>query len=160
MSLSGMSDNNPVEVTFTIDNASVDFTDVTHTLGLSLDFSDMQPGKLISVTVTTDNPGVVSNNLAIKVSYNPSDPSSVPVNHKAALDNMRYIFVNGYKAIRLTLPDQSPAKVVFFDEKGKKIIKAVRYIAPNVIDLRDMKPGKYNMMVNYGPASKAYEIEL
>lgn len=149
----------PVDVTFSIENSSVDLANVSRPLGLSLDFTDMQPGKH-TVTVASANPDVVSNNLTVEVTYDPSDLSVVPVNHEKALENMRFVFVNGHKAIRLTLPDPSPAKVVFFNDKGNKVMKAVRYVAPNVIDLSDMPAGHYNMMVSYGNAVRNFEIDL
>ena len=150
----------PVEVTFTIDNTHIDLTELARSLGLTIDFTGMKPDTKKSITVSSANPNVKSNSLTIEVTFKPEDLSSLPLNHAQALERMRYVFVGQNRAIRLTLPDQTPARVVFFDADGKKVVKAVRYVAPNVIDLKDMKSGKYNMMVQYGPATKNYEIEL
>ncbi|MDE6121311.1 MAG: T9SS type A sorting domain-containing protein, partial [Muribaculaceae bacterium] len=62
--------------------------------------------------------------------------------------------------IRLTLPDQTPARVGIFDAKGKKMLKAVNYVSPMMIDLSDMPKGKYVVAVIYGPASAMRDIEL
>lgn len=160
MTVDGSLSTEPVEVTFTIDNANVDLSEIRRAIGLTVDFSGMRVGSTQNVSITATNPDVISNHLTVEVTFSPTDTSNLPVDHAYALDKLRYTFVNGHKAIRLTLPDQTPARVVFFDSKGEKVVKAVRYISPNVIDLRDLKAGKYNMMVGYGPATKAYEIEI
>lgn len=160
MSIDSRITDQPVEVTFTIDNAAVDLKDFTRSLGLTVDFSGMEPGKTQNITVTSADPSVPSNNLTVEVTFSPTDLASLPINHQKALENMRFVFVPGHKAIRLTLPDPTPARVVFFDSEGKHVIKAVRYIAPNVIDLSGMKSGRYNMVVNYGNASQTYPIDL
>lgn len=160
MSIDASLTDEPVEVTFTIDNAKVDLANITRALGLTIDFSRLEPGKKQTVSVSSANPDIQSNSLTVEVTFDPTDASSLPLNHEKALEAMRHTFVDNNKAIRLTLPDQTPARVVFFDEKGKKIVKAVRYVSPYVIDLGDLKPGKYNMVVSYGPATKTIEIEL
>ncbi len=73
---------------------------------------------------------------------------------------MRVTYTPRHSGIRLTLPDQSPARVGIFDEKGEKLLKAVNYVAPMMIDLTDLPRGKYVMAVIYGPASATREIEL
>ena len=160
MKVGGNASDEPVEVTFTISNSNVELGNLMRTFGLSLDLTNMKPNTSQKITITSADPEIQSNNLTIDVNFNPSDFSSLPVNHEYALENMRFVFVNGHKAIRLTLPDPSPARVVFFDQAGKKIIKAVKYVAPNVIDLKDVKKGIYNMVVSYGPATKVYPIEI
>lgn len=160
MSLDGSAVDEPVEVTFTVSNTNVDLTTLMRSFGLSLDLRNMEPNSTKKITVSSDDPDILSNNLTIDVTFSPSDMASLPINHRYALDNMRFVFVNGHKAIRLTLPDQSPARVVFFDNDGKKIVKAVRYIAPNVINLAELKNGHYNMVVSYGEAVKTFPIEI
>lgn len=150
----------PVEVTFTIDNTGLDMKSILSSLGLTLDLSSLKPGDTQTLTISSANPEIDSNQLTIDVVYQPTDLSSLPLNHQDALDRMRFVFVGQHKAIRLTLPDQTPARVVFFDKNGKKVMKAVRYVAPNVIDLSDMKPGTYNMAVAYGPATRIVPITL
>lgn len=150
----------PVEVIFTIDNAKVDMSSFLTNLGLTLDLSHLDVGSHQTLTVTIANPDVTSNQLTIDVLFEPTNVASLPLNHQNALDRMRFVFVGQHRAIRLTLPDPTPARVVFFDRDGKKIVKAVRYIAPNVIDLSDLKPGTYNMTVGYGPAIKTFPITL
>ena len=160
MSLDPSPTEEPVEVTFTISNSNVDLANLMRTFGLSLDLTNTVPGTKQKITVSSADPDIQSNSLTIDVEFNPSDLSTLPVNHEYALENMRFIFINGHKAIRLTLPDPSPARIVFFDNSGKKVVKAVNYIAPNVIDLQDLKSGQYFMVVNYGPATKTYPIEI
>lgn len=160
MSIDNTPDGEPVEVTFTISNSNVDLGSIMRSLGLTLDLTDMTPETTQKITVSSADPDIASNNLTIDVKFSPADRSSLPLNHRYALDNMRFVFVNGHKAIRLTLPDPTPARVVFFDKDGKKVLKAVKYIAPNVIDLSDFKSGTYNMVVAYGPATRTLPIEI
>lgn len=160
MGLDSSLGDEPVEVTFNIDNSAVDLGYLMKTMGLTIDLSGMQPNSKQTITVSSANPDIVSNNLTIDVTFNPADITKLPINYGQALENMRYVFVGDNKAMRLTLPDQTPAKVVFFGKDGKTVVKAVRYVAPNVIDLTDMKSGKYNMVVSYGNAIKTYPVEL
>lgn len=160
MSIDDRLTTEPVEVTFIIDNTKVDLKSVMSALGLTLDLSVVNPGTTIPVTIASSNPNVDSNQLTVQVQFDPADLSSLPLNHEQALERTRFVFVGNHKAIRLTLPDQTPARIAFFDKAGRKVLKAVRYIAPNVIDLSDMKTGTYNMVVSYGPAIKTYEITL
>ena len=160
MSIDTPNATDPVEVTFVIDNTKVDLSDMTRSLGLTVDFSGMEVGSEQTLSVASANPNISSNQLRVTVKFEPNNTSSLPINHAKALEAMRYTFVGNHKAIRLTLPDQTPARVVFFDEKGKKMVKAVRYVSPYVIDLQDLKPGKYNMVVTYGQATRTCEIEL
>lgn len=160
MSIDNSLGDEPVEITFTIDNTGLDLTTLMHPLGLTLDLTDMSVGTTESISVKSATPNVQSNTLTIDVTFNPTDTSSLPIDYAKALSAMRYTFVNNHKAIRLTLPDQTPARVVFFDKLGKKVVKAVRYISPMVIDLRDLKSGSYNMAVEYGPATRIMTINL
>jgi hypothetical protein len=61
-------------------------------------------------------------------------------------------YVPGFAGIRLTLPDNTPAKVAIYDASGEKLVKAVRYVSPMMIDIRDLKAGNYQMIVSYGNA--------
>ena len=66
---------------------------------------------------------------------------------------MRFTFTPDKRGIRLTLPDQTPAKIAIYNKKGTKLMKAVRYVAPMVLDLSDLKSGTYQMVINYGDAT-------
>ena len=57
-----------------------------------------------------------------------------------------------FAGIRLTLPDNTPAKLAIYDASGEKLVKAVRYVSPMMIDIRDLKAGNYQMIVSYGNA--------
>lgn len=147
----------PVEITFRIDNVELELGTIARALSLSLDLSGFEPDSDHEITIAPAN--VAGDNLTLTVHYAP-DKTSLPVNHAKALEAMRHTFVGDKKALRLTLPDQTPARVVFFDEKGKKIVKAVRYISPMAIDITDLKPGIYNVAVGYGNANRVIQIEL
>ena len=82
-------------------------------------------------------------------------------NHPSpALEEMRVTRTPVRGAIRLTLPDQTPARVAIFDREGKHLLKAVRYVSPMKINISDLEPGTYRMVVIYGPASTERLVEL
>ena len=147
-----------VEITFTIDNVKLDFESPRYPVNLSLDMTQVEPGTSRIVYVRPAN--VKGNTLRINVQFQPDDFSELPVNHEKALENMRYTFVGDRKAMRLTLPDQTPARVVFFDKSGKHVIKAVRYVSPMAIDLTGLPSGTYQVAVGYGPANKVFTVDI
>lgn len=151
-------DTNPVEFTFTIDNVALDLDSKFREMNLSVDMSQCQPETRHTVYVRPATHK--GNTLRIDMRYVPTDISQAPVNHERALDEMRVTHSQDRGSIRLTLPEQSPARVAIFDRKGKKMLKAVDYVAPNRIDISDLTPGKYKMVVVYGPASRELDIEL
>ena len=69
-----------------------------------------------------------------------------------------FTFTPDKRGIRLTLPDQTPAKIAIYNKKGTKLMKAVRYVAPMVLDLSDLKSGTYQMVINYGDATAVKNI--
>lgn len=148
----------PVEITFTIDNMSLDFESRMRPLHLTLDMTQSQPGTTQAIYVKPAN--VKGNTLKVNVRFNPADISMLPVDHERALQEMRVTFTPARKGIRLTLPDGSPAKVAIFDKKGKRLVKAVHYVSPMMIDISDIKPGTYQMVVGYGPAVTVRTVEL
>lgn len=144
----GLADD--VEVTFTVDNANLEFENSIDLLNLTLDFGTTEPGIRQAVYVRPKN--VNGNTLRIDVDYKPSDLSALPINHERALADARVTYVPGFAGIRLTLPDNTPAKVAIYDASGEKLLKAVRYVSPMMIDIRDLKAGNYQMIVSYGNA--------
>lgn len=157
MKLEG-SDTTPVEITFNIDNVALDFDNSLRAMNLSIDMSKCEPETRHTVYIRPSN--VKGNTLRVDMRYVPSDRSNLPVNHAKALEEMRVTSTPVRGAIRLTLPDQTPAKVAIFDKKGKKLLKSVNYISPMKIDISDLKPGQYRMVVVYGPASTERIVTL
>ncbi len=152
------SSETPVEINFTIDNVALDFSNTLRAMNLAVDLSQCEPETRHTVYIRPAN--VKGNTLRVDMRYVPSDLSQAPLNHAKALEEMRVTYTPVRGAIRLTLPEQSPAKVAIFDKKGKKLLKAVNYIAPMKIDISDLKPGQYRMVVVYGPASTERIVEL
>ena len=141
----------PVEVTFTMDNVSLDFESSIRPLNLTLDLSKVEPGTRQDVYIKPVN--VKGNTLKVSVDFQPENLSVLPINHAKALEGMRFTFTPDKRGIRLTLPDQTPAKIAIYNKKGTKLMKAVRYVAPMVLDLSDLKSGTYQMVINYGDAT-------
>lgn len=151
-------DSSPVEITFNIDNVALDFDNTVRALNLSIDMSKCEPETRHTVYIRPQN--VKGNTLRVDMRYVPPTRDDLPVNHAKALEAMRVVPALDGNAIRLTLPEQTPARVAIFDMKGEKMLKAVQYVSPMKIDVSDLKHGKYRMVVLYGPASIEKEIDL
>lgn len=150
--------DDPVEITFIMDNVALDFDSSIRPLYLTLDMTQCMPESRHTVYVRPAN--VKGNALRVDVRFSPSDLSELPVNHARALEEMRVTRTPVRGAIRLTLPDQTPARVAIFDREGKHLLKAVRYVSPMKINISDLEPGTYRMVVIYGPASTERLVEL
>lgn len=158
MGIANTGSTDPVEITFTLDNVGLDLTDHERPMSATLDLSGMRSGSQQTVSVTPDN--VEGATLNVVVTYNPSDLSAQPLDYGRALSEARCTFSEGRKGMRITLPDSTPARVAFFDESGKKMVKAVRYISPQSIDISRLKKGIYNVAVEYGNATRIFTIEI
>lgn len=158
MCVDGALGDDPVEITFTMDNLELDLRSTMRPVHLTLDMTYTDPGTEQAVYVKPAN--VKGNTLKVNVKFRPADTSNLPVNHARALRDMRVTYTPHHSGIRLTLPDQTPARVGIFDAKGEKLLKAVNYVSPMMIDLSDLPKGKYTLAVIYGPASAVREFEL
>ena len=151
-------DNTPVEVTFVLDNVSLGMdADMEGSMNVALNLMQVEPGTEVPVYVMPD--GVKGAPLKVMVRFSPSDRSVLPMNYAAALDEMRVTFNPNRSGIRLTLPTSEKARVVFFDKKGK-VIKAIKYESPQLIDVKDMPQGKYQLYIEYGNAYCIKELDL
>lgn len=152
-------ENKPVEVTFVFENTTLGMDASNNgSLNVELNMMQVKPGTDISVYVMPDGElkGVP---LLVKVKFSPKDITELPVNYANALDEARVTFNPNNSGIRLTLPTQEPAKVVIFDSK-ERVVKAVKYVAPYLIDVTDMKPGKYQLYIQYGNATATKPFEI
>jgi hypothetical protein len=148
----------PVEVNFTLENVWLPMTMDLEDLSVSFDFSNCDPGSLQTVYVRPKN--VDGNVLKLTVDFEPEDPTTLPINHARALKESRVTYTPNRQGIRLTLPDASLAKIAIYNESGKKLVKAVNYYSPQMIDISDLKPGTYKMYISYGNAvdSKSFTV--
>lgn len=151
-------DETPVEITFVMNNVALDFENTLRNIFLSVDLTNVEPESRQTVYLRPSN--VKGNTLRVDIRFTPTDLSLLPVNHAKALEQMRVTHTPIRGAIRLTLPEQTPARVAIFDKKGKKMLKAFNYISPMKIDISDLKPDTYRMVVVYGNASKEMLVEL
>lgn len=150
-------DDKPVEVTFVFENTTLGMgTDVDGTMNVELNLMELEPGTEIPVYVMPD--GVKGDPLKVMIRFSPEAISDLPMNYARALDEARVTFNPNHSGIRLTLPTEEPAKVVFFDKKGR-IVKAVKYVSPYLIDLRDLKKGQYELYIEYGNASQTKTLD-
>lgn len=151
-------DNTPVEVTFVFENTTLGMDASNNgSLNVELNMMQVEPGTEIPVYVMPD--GLKGVPLKVMVRFSPKDITELPVNYANALEEARITFNPNNSGIRLTLPTQDPAKVVIFDSK-ERVVKAVKYIAPYLIDVTDMKPGKYQLYIQYGNATATKPFEI
>lgn len=151
-------DNKPVEVTFTFDNVTLGMdASMGGTMDVALNLMQVEPDTEVPVYIMPD--GVKGAPLKVMVRFSPSDLSVLPMNYEAALDEMRVTFNPNRSGIRLTLPTEEKARVVIFDHKCR-IVKAVNYESPFLIDIRDLKPGNYTLHVTYGNATKTCPLDI
>lgn len=151
-------DNTPVEVTFVFENTTLGMDASNNgSLNVELNMMQVEPGTEIQVYVMPD--GLKGVPLKVIVRFSPNDITELPVNYANALDEARVTFNPNNSGIRLTLPTQEPAKVVIFDSK-ERVVKAVKYVAPYIIDVTDMKPGKYQLYIQYGNATATKPFEI
>ena len=154
MGVSRSADNpedKPVEVTFVLENATLGMdADVDGTMNVELNLIELAPGTEFPVYVMPD--GVKGEPLRVMIRFSPADLLELPMNYARALEEVRVTFNPNHSGIRLTLPTEEPAKVIFFDRKGR-IVKAVKYVSPYLIDLRDLKKGQYELYIEFGNAN-------
>lgn len=161
MGISRSDDNpneTPVEVTFTLENTQLGLDNSgIGSLNVGLDLTQVAPDS--EVTVYIEPTGVKGPPLKVNLQFKPEDLAALPMNHQHALDDARITFNPNRSGIRLTLPTSEKARVVFFDKKGK-VIKAIKYESPQLIDVKDMPQGKYQLYIEYGNAYCIKELDL
>lgn len=150
-------DNQPKEITFTIDNVALDFESPIRILDLTLDLTNSEPFGQQDIYISPAN--VKGNTLKVAVSFNPQNTDELPLNYEKALRESRVTYTPNRSGIRLTLPDPTEAKIAIYDKKMKKLLKAVRYVSPMMIDIADLPEGTYNMVVSYGNAIEVKSFE-
>lgn len=151
--------NTPVEVTFVFENTTLGIDPSNSgSLNVELNLMQLEPDTEIPVYIMPDD-GIKGVPLKVMVRFSPQDVSELPINHAKALDDVRVTFTPNNAGIRLTLPTQEQAKVVIFDKK-ERMVKAVKYVAPFMIDISDLKPGKYQMYIQYGNAESIKPFEI
>ena len=162
MSLSPSADNpgdKPVEVTFVLGNTTLGVdASGNGSMNVELNMMQLEPGTEFPVYVMPDG-GVKGAPLKVMVRFSPDDLSALPVNHARALEDVRVTFNPNNSGIRLTLPTQEQAKVVIFDSK-ERMVKAVKYVSPYLIDITGLEPGSYQLYIQYGNATATRPLEI
>lgn len=151
-------DQTPVEITFTLDNTSLGTTaDKDGTLNVALNLIQLEPDKEFPVYIQAE--GVKSNILTVMMKFHPKDVEELPLNFAKALEQARVTFNPNHSGIRLTLPESTPAKLLIFNKRGK-LVKAVKYVSPHLIDITDLKKGRYTLLVEYGNSQDFKELVI
>lgn len=150
MDLASANMREDIEVTFTFDNVTLDFEETFRMLDMSLDMRHLEPGTQHTVYISPEN--VKGNTLKVILDFQPEDIDQMPINHKRALRDARVTYTPNRAGIRITLPDETPAKVLIYDKDMTTLKKAVRYVAPMMINISDLEAGSYAAIISYGNA--------
>lgn len=151
--------NTPIEVTFVFENTTLGIDPSNNgSLNVELNMMQLEPDTEIPVYIMPDD-GIKGAPLKVMVRFSPKDISVLPINYANALNDTRITFTPNNAGIRLTLPTQEQAKVIIFDNKNN-IVKAVKYIAPYMIDIRDLKSGRYQIYIQYGNSETIKQFEI
>ena len=126
-------------------------------MNVELNMMQLEPGTEFPVYVMPG--GVKGAPLKVMVRFSPDDLSALPVNHARVLEDVRVTFNPNNSGIRLTLPTQEQAKVVIFDSK-ERMVKAVKYVSPYLIDITGLEPGSYQLYIQYGNATATRPLEI
>lgn len=149
----------PVEVTFVLGNTTLGVdASGNGSMNVELNMMQLEPGTEFPVYVMPDD-DVKGAPLKVMVRFSPDDLSALPVNHAKALEDVRVTFNPNNSGIRLTLPTQEQAKVVIFDSK-ERMVKAVKYVSPYLIDITGLEPGSYQLYIQYGNATATRPLEI
>lgn len=152
-------DNTPVTVTFTFDNVKLNLSkEQNGTVGVNMDFYQVTPGTRIPVYIKPAD-GVKGNSLKFDLLFEPEDLTELPMNYDYELEQSRITFNPNRSGIRITLPTSEAAKVLIFDKKDR-LVKAVRYVSPYLIDIKDLKKGEYQMLIQYGGAREYKKLTI
>lgn len=152
-------DDHPVVVTFTFDNLTLDLNkEQDGRIGVTMDFYEVQPGTKVPVYISPAQ-GVKGNTLKFDMEFQPKNLEDLPMNYQVELEQSRITFNPNRSGIRITLPTSEKAKVLIFDSRAR-LVKAVRYESPFLIDVRDLKSGTYQVLIQYGGAKEYKELVI
>lgn len=151
--------NDPVTVTFTFDNMTLDLSKEQNGLiGVNMDFYEVTSEGEIPVYIKPAN-GVKGNIVKINVRFEPKSTQDLAMNYQYELEQSRITFNPNRSGIRITLPTSETAKVLIFDKK-ERLVKAVRYESPFLIDVQDLKKGEYQVLIQYGNAQEYKKLVI
>lgn len=151
--------NDPVTVTFTFDNVTLDLNkDQNGMLGVNMNFYEVEPGSEVPVYIKPAD-GVKGNILKFDVKFEPKTRNDLAMNYQYELEQSRITFNPNRSGIRITLPTSETAKVLIFDKK-ERLVKAVRYESPFLIDIQDLKKGEYQVLIQYGNAQEYKKLVI
>lgn len=91
---------------------------------------------------------------------NAPESAPAPLNYADELANAAVYFTSDKQAVRIALPTGETAKVLVMDRRMKKVIDAYEYSSPAAIPVHHLKKGKYQLYIEYGPASTVKELKI
>lgn len=151
--------NDPVTVNFTFDNLTLDLNkEQNGTIGVDMDFYEVDPDSEIPVYIKPAD-GVKGNILKFNLKFEPKNREDLAMNYQYELEQSRITFNPNRSGIRITLPTSETAKVLIFDKK-ERLVKAVRYESPFLIDIQDLKKGEYQVLIQYGNAQEYKKLVI
>ncbi len=145
------------DLIFTLDNNLMTVLDGSRIVNLSVDLGYAATNSKQVVYVKPSN--VEGDVLRVEIDFQPSSSVELPMNYEQELKHARVTYTPNREGIRLTLPTQEVAKVAIFKADDFSFVKAVNYISPNLIDITDLTPGSYELVVKYGGAENIFSFK-
>lgn len=151
--------NEFIEVSFVMENVSLDFKSQLNQMNLTLDFTGRVPGKDYRVYIKPEK--IKGNVLALSIDYQPPVEDH-PMNYRNEVEKARLIAFDQGRQFRISLPvTHIAAQVYVLNKKGTKVLKAYEYYTPAAIDVSDLKKGYYPVLVKFGDevSTKFLQVE-
>ncbi len=145
------------DLIFKMDNNLMTVLDGSKIVNLSVDLGYAPAGSKQVVYVNPTN--VEGDVLRVEIDFQPSSLAELPMNYEQELKQARVTFTPNREGIRLTLPTQEVAKVAIFKASDFSFVKGVNYVSPNLINITDLAPGAYEVVVSYGNAQNIFSFE-
>ncbi len=155
--LANTAQDEPQDLIFTLDNNMMRVLDGSRKVNLSVDLGYAPTNSKQVVYVKPSN--VEGDVLRVEIDFQPSSSVELPMNYEQELKHARVTFTPNREGIRITLPTQEVAKVAIFKSDDFSFVKAFNYISPNLIDITDLTPGSYELVVKYGEAENIFSFK-
>lgn len=144
----GSTSPQPIEFYFT--NTTLKAAQQSGDVLVDLDMRGKAMQQNYSVVLEPEN--AAGQPLAVTV-RNAPESAPAPLNYADELANAAVYFTVDKKAIRIALPTGETARVLVMDRRMKKVLDAYEYSSPAAITVAHLKKGKYQLYIEYGPAS-------
>lgn len=147
----------PQAIEFYFDNTSLRSAPQNGEVLIDLDLKGKAMQQDYAVTIQPVNAAGKPLELIVR---NAPESAPAPLNYADELANATIYYTIDKQSIRIALPTGETARVLIMDRKMKKVIDAYQYSAPAAISVGHLKKGKYQLYIEYGPASIVKTLKI